>query len=151
MWNILGQGLNPCSLHWQAGSKPLDHQGSPVLPWCILWVYYSITPIHLILQMKHSHIVLLKSSWMRYYSNDLINGICVTLGWIFLFSCLCYYFLWVKTGNFHMLLNFSFYFKFWLFIAPSRGFPSSSAGEEYACNAEDPGLIPESARSSEEG
>ena len=23
------QGLNPCPLHWQAGSQPLDHQGSP--------------------------------------------------------------------------------------------------------------------------
>ena len=24
------QGLNPCLLHWQAGSLPLSHQGSPV-------------------------------------------------------------------------------------------------------------------------
>ena len=24
------QGLNPCSLHWQADSQPLHHQGSPV-------------------------------------------------------------------------------------------------------------------------
>ena len=23
------QGLNPCSLHWQADSQPLHHQGSP--------------------------------------------------------------------------------------------------------------------------
>ena len=23
------QGLNPCSLHWQADSLPLSHQGSP--------------------------------------------------------------------------------------------------------------------------
>ena len=23
------QGSNPCSLHWQAGSQPLHHQGSP--------------------------------------------------------------------------------------------------------------------------
>ena len=23
------QGLNPCSLHWQADSQPLSHQGSP--------------------------------------------------------------------------------------------------------------------------
>ena len=23
------QGLNPCSLHWQAESQPLDHQGGP--------------------------------------------------------------------------------------------------------------------------
>ena len=25
------QGLNPCSLHWQADSQPLRHQGSPGL------------------------------------------------------------------------------------------------------------------------
>ena len=25
------QGLNPCLLHWQAGSLPLSHQGSPLL------------------------------------------------------------------------------------------------------------------------
>ena len=24
------QGLNPCPLHWQAGSQPLRHQGSPI-------------------------------------------------------------------------------------------------------------------------
>ena len=24
------QGLNPCSLHWQADSQPLRHQGSPI-------------------------------------------------------------------------------------------------------------------------
>ena len=24
------QGLNPCSLHWQADSQPLRHQGSPL-------------------------------------------------------------------------------------------------------------------------
>ena len=23
------QGLNPCPLHWQVESQPLDHQGSP--------------------------------------------------------------------------------------------------------------------------
>ena len=27
--NLLDQGLNLCSLHWQLDSKPLDHQGSP--------------------------------------------------------------------------------------------------------------------------
>ena len=26
---FLNQGSNPCPLHWQADSKPLDHQGSP--------------------------------------------------------------------------------------------------------------------------
>ena len=26
---FLDQGLNPCPLHWQADSQPLDHQGSP--------------------------------------------------------------------------------------------------------------------------
>ena len=26
---FLDQGLNLCPLHWQAGSQPLDHQGSP--------------------------------------------------------------------------------------------------------------------------
>ena len=28
------QGLNPCSLHWQADSQPLCHQGSPLLFLC---------------------------------------------------------------------------------------------------------------------
>ena len=32
-----------------------------------------------------------------------------------------------------------------------RGFPDSSVGKESACNAGDPGLIPELGRSSEEG
>ena len=32
-----------------------------------------------------------------------------------------------------------------------RGFPSSSAGKESTCNAGDPGLIPGSGRSTEEG
>ena len=26
---LLDQGSNPCPLHWQADSEPLDHQGSP--------------------------------------------------------------------------------------------------------------------------
>ena len=25
------QGLNPCLLHWQADSSPLNHHGSPLL------------------------------------------------------------------------------------------------------------------------
>ena len=28
---FLDKGLNPCSLHWQADSQPLDHQTSPAL------------------------------------------------------------------------------------------------------------------------
>ena len=28
---FLDQGSNPCSLHWQMDSYPLDHQGSPEL------------------------------------------------------------------------------------------------------------------------
>ena len=28
---FLDQGLNPCPLHWQADSQPLDHQGGPFL------------------------------------------------------------------------------------------------------------------------
>ena len=32
------QGSNPCSLHWQADSEPLRHQGSPKLHSC----YYSL-------------------------------------------------------------------------------------------------------------
>ena len=27
---FLDQGSNPCPLHWQAGSQPLHHQGSPL-------------------------------------------------------------------------------------------------------------------------
>ena len=29
IWNLLGQELNPCPLHWQVDSQPLDHQGGP--------------------------------------------------------------------------------------------------------------------------
>ena len=29
---FLGQGPNLCSLHWQADSYPMRHQGSPQLP-----------------------------------------------------------------------------------------------------------------------
>ena len=29
------QGLNPCPLHWQVDSSPLDHQGSPIGIFCI--------------------------------------------------------------------------------------------------------------------
>ena len=29
---FLDQGLNPCPLHWQVDSHPLDHQGSPGNP-----------------------------------------------------------------------------------------------------------------------
>ena len=30
-WDLPDQGLNPCLLHWQVDSQPLDHQGSPML------------------------------------------------------------------------------------------------------------------------
>ena len=36
-WGILDQGLNLCLLHWQVGSLPLSHQGSP-------GVHYSSSP-----------------------------------------------------------------------------------------------------------
>ena len=26
MWNLPGPGINPCPLHWQVDSYPLDHQ-----------------------------------------------------------------------------------------------------------------------------
>ena len=29
------QGSNPCPLHWQAGSQPLLHQGSPCISLCV--------------------------------------------------------------------------------------------------------------------
>ena len=29
VWRLLGPGVNPCPLHWQAGSYLLRHQGSP--------------------------------------------------------------------------------------------------------------------------
>ena len=33
MWDLPGSGIEPvCFLHWQAGSLPLHHQGSPELP-----------------------------------------------------------------------------------------------------------------------
>ena len=29
------QGLNPCPLHWHADAQPLDHQGSPFIPFLV--------------------------------------------------------------------------------------------------------------------
>ena len=41
------QGLNPCSLHWQADSQPLRHQGSPVGRFLsmnlIYWIYFKVS------------------------------------------------------------------------------------------------------------
>ena len=34
------QGLKPCCLHWQAGSQPLNHQGSPAA--FFLWLPYKL-------------------------------------------------------------------------------------------------------------
>ena len=52
-------------------------------------------------------------------------------------------------------LNFSFFFprKMRIIMLPTseRGFPHSSVGKESACNARDPGSIPESWRSPGEG
>ena len=42
-------------------------------------------------------------------------------------------------------------YKFIVFLTPSGGFPDSSVGEESACNAGAPGLIPGSGRSTREG
>ena len=38
-----------------------------------------------------------------------------------------------------------------LFSALNKGFPDSSVGKEFTCNAEDPGSIPGSGRSAGEG
>ena len=35
------QGSNPCSLHWQADSQPLCHQGSPPSSVFFIWLLYS--------------------------------------------------------------------------------------------------------------
>ena len=50
---FLDQGPNPCLLHWQVHSLPLDHQGSP----CQLFLIYKVSresegQIHLNLGMK---------------------------------------------------------------------------------------------------
>ena len=51
---FLDQVSNPCPLHWQVDSYPLDHQGSPILfqllvvannPWSELMAYSSMTPV----------------------------------------------------------------------------------------------------------
>ena len=36
---LLDQGSNPCPLHWQAYSWPLDHQGSLLLVFIYLWYF----------------------------------------------------------------------------------------------------------------
>ena len=40
------QGSNPCTLHWQADSQPLRHQGSPAVAYfeCISNAVYDKTP-----------------------------------------------------------------------------------------------------------
>ena len=37
MWDVPRPGSNPCLLHWQAGSYPLGHQGSPQAPYSVCW------------------------------------------------------------------------------------------------------------------
>ena len=50
------QGSNPCLLHWQADSWPLNHQGSPL--WCILnWQYFQL----MMDLLEHNHSI----SWGR--------------------------------------------------------------------------------------
>ena len=39
------QGSNPCPLHWQAGSQPLRHQGSPYKSyfyWCVHMIFINL-------------------------------------------------------------------------------------------------------------
>ena len=38
---FLDQGLNPCPLHWQVDSQPLDHKGLPI---CLLFVLLRLFP-----------------------------------------------------------------------------------------------------------
>ena len=50
------QGSNPCLLHWQAGSQPLHHQGSPHVfnPFCINFCIWCKVRIQ-----RHSFVVFL--------------------------------------------------------------------------------------------
>ena len=47
------QGLNPCSLHWQADSQPLRHQGSP----------------HLVFFVAHFKIIINNTIFCVYFSS----------------------------------------------------------------------------------
>ena len=53
------QGSNPCTLHWQADSQPLRHQGSPVTVVLIAMVslLLRITELYFLLSqvLKHLH------------------------------------------------------------------------------------------------
>ena len=43
-------GLNPCLLHWQVDSEPLDHQGSPPYPTHLFFFFeeiYKLLKIHM--------------------------------------------------------------------------------------------------------
>ena len=39
------QGSNPCPLHWQAGSQPLRHQGSPTLLSVVLFLLWKYVQV----------------------------------------------------------------------------------------------------------
>ena len=43
---FLGQGLNPCLLHWQTDSLPMSHQGSPKMCFKVphIWVFPVVLP-----------------------------------------------------------------------------------------------------------
>ena len=45
------QGSNPCSLHWQADSQPLHHQGSPTLSLILLLMVYFILLYYLFIYL----------------------------------------------------------------------------------------------------
>ena len=48
------QGSNPCSLHWQADSQPLHHQGSP---WLNIYIHYGMITIILVSNFPHTKLL----------------------------------------------------------------------------------------------
>ena len=62
--NFLDQGSNLCSLHWQADSQPLRHQGSSssfLFKWILLFDvnrYFKVKKLNIIMLIDQNHILL---------------------------------------------------------------------------------------------
>ena len=62
------QGSNPCSLHWQADSQPLRHQGSPTLFLNETLQVAYLCKMTSLLQLISAH-----TFWGKRYSNPLMH------------------------------------------------------------------------------
>ena len=60
MWEPPDQGLNPCCLHWQANSLPLNHQNNPLI------LFYT-SDLHLQILKNISCIIFIKDTGLQFH------------------------------------------------------------------------------------